>query len=173
MSEPMSFAEANQHAKKELGEHCYVFLSSPERWTAHFWSANYPGDEQPFEATWVSSKGQLRWIRRGNSGETSWWACPNPGPDRLKRNYVCWGNITAVERLDGGSSKYKVTMQAERTGTFSMPLLAETEPQPGNLLTIVAWEILKDVGDGNIRVVDEVLRSINVLSESADKDATS
>ena len=173
MSEPMSFAEANQHAKKELGEHCYVFLSSPERWSAHFWSDSYPDAGTPFEATWFSEKGQLRWVRRGESGETSGWECPEREPDHLERTYVCWGTITDVkESPPNGSRKFVVTMAAERTGTFSMPLVADTELQTGSCLKIVAWELLEDVGDGNIRVVNEVLRSIDVHNQPDNKDTT-
>jgi|GEM_PF-2712502 len=162
-----TLAQATATASSILQPRDVCFVSSPGSWQATTVAAS--GDlaatNDAFDVRWFGANGEVRWIRDGESGDCAALVTADQTTlitdltlvderefEYLVRTYACWPVLRAE---DDGS----LLLKDGRTPVLRVPVSPGEHAGDGDAL-VVAWELLDDVGHGNIRVIDQLLRGI-------------
>lgn len=86
----------------------------------------------------------------------------------VERHYRCWGTTEQVRTVD--TAGFIATLFESRIGSLDLPV--EQNPVGGAPVEIVAWELLDQDPEGNVRVVDEVLRAIRPVPCDHEEEET-
>lgn len=163
-----TLAEAAAIASAVLDSRDVCFASAPGAWVAITVGESLTDSlaDDVFESRWFGANGEARWIRDGESGAVAVLIvgddAPSPTSLRqvderdfgiLERRYACWPVLSAND--DG-----TLLLKDGRTPIVRIPISPGAMGVAGDAL-LIAWELLDDVGHGNIRVVDQLLRGID------------
>jgi len=164
---------AVQVVAKQLMPKGIVFLSSPSAWRALHIDATGESDldDTVFDARWFSPAGEIRWRRHEARSRVAALITDGDLASRLDRTmfptvtkaeafgvlhrqYRCWPVAAAVP------GERTVVVHTARVAPIELPLRAPVPPGGAGTVTIIARELVADVGYGNQRVVHELLADI-------------
>lgn len=184
MTRPRSMVElwtASGHA--DIGSvHSFVKALLPDSLmflaTATTWRAAHTAtvaadviDDSVFDARWFSPDGEIRWRRHHERSRVAALITNGELVDQightlfanltavgefqmLQRRYRCWPIVEAVP------GERTVVVHAARLAPIELPLRRPIPPGGAARVTVTARELVADVGDGNQRVVHELLTDI-------------
>jgi hypothetical protein len=179
---PMPLIDAAETAAEFLPDGL-CFSASPGQWQATRAAHIEALDDQVYEARWFGVAGEVRWLRRGDSGrvavvalhdETASISVPSAAWEeedkssvlvKLVRSSRCWGKVVEV------LADEQVLLHEARIAPVKLPLSrGGPTPDIGDHLVLQSLELVGDVGDGNQRVIDEVLSAVQLVKKGTFDD---
>lgn len=170
-----TFDRAAKVAGERLG-HCVTLASTPREFvvvrTRPDGSNDTPVPPDVYECRWFNASGEVRWVRRGDSGDIAALTLTDGEPRAgepnvtsvpihtvLDRSYRVWGDKFSI--CDGTA-----TSSNGRTSKLAIPVDEADGTAPD--LWIHAIELVVDVeSSGNLRVLDEMVTCVSTARSAA------